>query len=1129
MARATFLVIMVSLTLTGLLLASPGRSQSVNAAKVSLHLKNAKLDEVLQQIEQQTGFTFIYSPDLSAISLLDFDIKDVPLSTVLEKLGRVGKLKFTQVNWTLTASKLVIPVNGTLEGVVTDAKTKETLIGATVTVLNSGLGTQTDINGHYKLTLPEGTYDLEVKYIGYQPKKIVGVVVKGKLNTVQLIVMEPSSTALSEVQVKARLRLISEAAVLNERKKSASIEDLISSRNIEKTASITTTQALQRVSGVTITDDKYVTIRGLGDRNVVGTINGSRLTNANADNNSVPLDLIPAGLLDNIAVFKTSTPDKPADAAAGIIELRTKSIPDTLTLVVSAQNGSNSTVGYGGQINAFYNSDLGFLGQNVQKKNLSQDFINLATEFPGGKGYSSGDAIRNFLYNSGANQANQNEALRIDKIQKSFDPVLTTSNKTAQPNQTYSIAFGNSYKFGSQTIGIVAGLNYFYRTEDKRNAQLNNYSIYQGVGFRYPLSIPPTNTANHIELQPQLTQTENTGLETLNFGGLFSIGYRPAPGQEITVNFIGNKAAEDQGSSLLGEFPSSGTLRPVLNDVNSLREEQRTLNVYQARGTHKIGAGAYAPHIDWNASISRGTQNDPDYRFTSVVVDSNYYDYVKHAPKANFYSFLTGTRAAITAGGQIYDPNNRAYRTLNEKNQNYQIDYTQPFKLLKQKQIFKIGYYYLNKQRDYHENIQTLPSSAALANAGGDLNKMIAPDQIGLENGNNSFYEGGGNPVGFVYQLAKSTNNYSGSSLAQASYAMLDLHITAKLRLVGGARFEKTNIKALLDTVGTVVTTAGIFSSTLTPTNYRPGFNPAVSYNTGWVPYYSGNLIYSPKENMNIHFAYSSTLARPELRELIPITQYDPFQFAIVTGNPNLKNQRTNSFDLRTEIFSGKGEVFSISVYDKTIHNQITRAFSNDSTGTQTTGYNFPQVKYYNDTQTGHIMGIELEARKDLGTVTPSLRHFFMSANVLLANSYIYKNAERLAASQLIDNTSPTKSPLEGQPPYSVNFSLDYDNPKTGTSITSNFNVIGERLVQVVLTGEPDIYDRPAPVLDFVFAQRIFKRWTIKGYAKNVLNPAYEEVYTNYGNGGEYFGHQYIHRRYYRGADYLIGLSYTIF
>ncbi len=94
---------------------------------------------------------------------------------------------------------------------------------------------------------------------------------------------------------------------------------------IVKTGSITTTQALSKVAGVTITDDKFIAVRGLGDRSVIGQLNGVRLAFSDPDRSSIPLDLVPASLLDNITIYKTVTPDKPADAAAGIVELKTKS------------------------------------------------------------------------------------------------------------------------------------------------------------------------------------------------------------------------------------------------------------------------------------------------------------------------------------------------------------------------------------------------------------------------------------------------------------------------------------------------------------------------------------------------------------------------------------------------------------------------------------------------------------------------------------------------------------------------------------------------------------------------------------------------------------------------------------
>ncbi|MDT1107420.1 hypothetical protein, partial [Pseudomonas aeruginosa] len=93
---------------------------------------------------------------------------------------------------------------------------------------------------------------------------------------------------------------------------------------------------------------------------------GARLSSSDPDRSAVPLDLVPAALLDNLTVYKTMTPDKPADASAGIVELKTKSVPDTLTLVFSTQLGTNSTIGISGKYNSFVGSDMGFFGERVK-------------------------------------------------------------------------------------------------------------------------------------------------------------------------------------------------------------------------------------------------------------------------------------------------------------------------------------------------------------------------------------------------------------------------------------------------------------------------------------------------------------------------------------------------------------------------------------------------------------------------------------------------------------------------------------------------------------------------------------------------------------------------------------------
>ena len=186
-------------------------------------------------------------------------------------------------------------------------------------------------------------------------------------------------------------------------------------------------------------------------------------------------------------------------------------------------------------------------------------------------------------------------------------------------------------------------------------------------------------------------------------------------------------------------------------------------------------------------------------------------------------------------------------------------------------------------------------------------------------------------------------------------------------------------------------------------------------------------------------------------------------------------------------------------------------------------------MEFINDPEVGRVYGLEFELRKELGKGGMPFKNLFIGTNLLLAYSRIKKNPDRIEKSRIIDRVSPETSPLFEQAPYSINAYLDYDNPKTATNVTLSFNMVGERLVQVQLDGSPDIYDRPVPIMDFVFSQHFWKRFTVKGFAKNILNPAYREVYASPSNGGKFKGQTYIHHQYNRGIEVLLGLTYNLF
>ena len=120
-----------------------------------------------------------------------------------------------------------------------------------------------------------------------------------------------------------------------------------------------------------------------------------------------------------------------------------------------------------------------------------------------------------------------------------------------------------------------------------------------------------------------------------------------------------------------------------------------------------------------------------------------------------------------------------------------------------------------------------------------------------------------------------------------------------------------------------------------------------------------------------------------------------------------------------------------------------------------------------------------------------------------------------------------TQERIEGRAGLALVDGVDpHQDGVSGEELISH--VVGERLVTVQLDGSPDIYSRPAPQLDVVFSQRFLKRFTAKGFVKNMLNPAFRDVYADPRSNGLYHNVLYIQHQYYRGSEYALGFSYDI-
>ena len=132
------------------------------------------------------------------------------------------------------------------------------------------------------------------------------------------------------------------ADALNEQKNSVGVMNAVTAEQISRSPDGDAAAAVQRVSGVTVQDGKYVFVRGLGERYTTTSLNGVRIPSPEPERKVVPLDMFPSGLLQSITTSKTFTPDLPGDFSGAQVNIKTREFPANRQFVLSTSTGFNS-------------------------------------------------------------------------------------------------------------------------------------------------------------------------------------------------------------------------------------------------------------------------------------------------------------------------------------------------------------------------------------------------------------------------------------------------------------------------------------------------------------------------------------------------------------------------------------------------------------------------------------------------------------------------------------------------------------------------------------------------------------------------------------------------------------------
>ena len=153
-----------------------GNAHSQNA-KVSIHMNNVKLDKILNEIENQTDYLFIYNNQVDINKITSVKVKNEAVAQVLDRI-----LSGTGINYELEGTHIILTTEAikdlhaqqqakTVTGTVTDVS-GEPIIGANIRIKGATTGTITDIDGNFSIEAKPQSV-IEVSYIGYLTQETV--------------------------------------------------------------------------------------------------------------------------------------------------------------------------------------------------------------------------------------------------------------------------------------------------------------------------------------------------------------------------------------------------------------------------------------------------------------------------------------------------------------------------------------------------------------------------------------------------------------------------------------------------------------------------------------------------------------------------------------------------------------------------------------------------------------------------------------------------------------------------------------------------------------------------------------------------------------------------------------------
>ena len=974
---------------------------------------------------------------------------------------------------------------GGIRGAVSDKDFNVPLSGAEVSVAETGEKVIVSDEGNFVLSeLEPGRYTIVISKEGYTRQVKANVVVSPGQMTELDASLSGEFEEMEEFVVQDDLftadteSALFDLPLLELRLETPALLDSVGADLISQAGASDAASALTLVAGASIQDGRFAVIRGLPDRYVVSQMNGVRLPTADADKRAVELDQFPAAVIDSIQVSKTFTPDQQGDASGGAVNIVLKSIPDEPVFRISSQWSQNDRVAGSGQFLSYDGGGLNYWGEDTREipyEDLGRNWIGAVGVSPDGipKDYKwSLDAGTNYDLESGARIGGFGSVF-YERDSSFFDDGVDdkywVENPGAQMTPQYIQGTPSQDDFKTQLFDVTQG---------KQEVKWGALGVLGFETEHHKLSLTSLYTR---VAEDAATLAEDTRGKAFYF-----------PGYDATdPNDPGNQHRD---------------AAPYLR-TETLQYTERETATLQLRGDHTLPEPLYQgrfvsilnPKVDWNLSHSSAGLVQPDKRqFGSIwwaeSFDPGYPPYIQpsllpevHRPFKPAANFTLGNEQRI-------------WKDILEESDQFAVNVKFPFEQWSGDEgYFKLGVFNDAVNRNYEQDSFSNfnDNSAQYFGAFDDFWSAAFPSED--------------HPI----SAAEIDVDYVGTQNISAWYYMIDVPLNSQLKMIGGARFEDTEL-SILNSPEADVTWIPPGSSGRVQLN--PGDADVSFQQSDMLP--SIGFVFTPDEKTTLRGSYTQTVARQTFKELTPIEQQEFLGGDVFIGNPFLNMSALKNYDLRFDYTPYEGGFFSISYFHKAIKDPI-EYVQRVAEYTYTTPINYPE---------GTLSGFELETRHQLGHFSERFEGLSLRANATFIKSEVSLPDDEAAQFDQPNIQAPMRSrDMTNAPSHLYNIFLSYDLENIGirnTELGVFYTVRGDTLIAGAGQSRgnfvPNVYEREFGTLNMSLSRTLGKTWKMKIQAKNLTDPKIQTVYRS-----EYIDGDVLKTSYRKGVEFSVTLTGT--